>query len=172
MGASHSTSSRAGKPPPENPQGSEVACPSARDPRWACWTPLTQASDAGLPVVWPQPRLSLPATARAARGRAQTCPQVTSSPPASQCLRTKQSAQQTNIRTKTHTAGRSDNVALDQMNWAWSTAAPSLGTVVIQFQFSCSVMSSSLRPHEPQHSRPPCPSPAPGVHPNPCPSSR
>ena len=32
-------------------------------------------------------------------------------------------------------------------------------------------MSDSLRPHEPQHSRPPCPSPTPGVHPNPCPSS-
>ena len=30
-------------------------------------------------------------------------------------------------------------------------------------------MSDSLRPHEPQHARPPCPSPAPGVHPNPCP---
>ena len=45
----------------------------------------------------------------------------------------------------------------------------------IQFssvQFSCSVVSESLQPHEPQHSRPPCPSPTPGVHPNPGPSSR
>ena len=33
-------------------------------------------------------------------------------------------------------------------------------------------MSNSLRPHESQHARPPCPSPTPGVHPNPCPSSR
>ena len=39
-------------------------------------------------------------------------------------------------------------------------------------QFSCSVVSDSLRPHEPQHARPPCPSSPPGVHPNPCPSSR
>ena len=31
-------------------------------------------------------------------------------------------------------------------------------------------MSDSLRPHEPWHARPPCPSPTPGVHPNPCPS--
>ena len=31
-------------------------------------------------------------------------------------------------------------------------------------QFSRSVMSDSLRPHESQHSRPPCPSPTPGVH--------
>ena len=35
-------------------------------------------------------------------------------------------------------------------------------------QFSRSVMSNSLRPHEPQHTRPPCPSPTPGVHPSPC----
>ena len=39
-------------------------------------------------------------------------------------------------------------------------------------QFSRLVMSDSLRPHEVQHARPPCPSPTPGVHPNPCPSSR
>ena len=35
-------------------------------------------------------------------------------------------------------------------------------------QLSRSVVSDSLRPHEPQHARPPCPSPTPGVHPNPC----
>ena len=39
-------------------------------------------------------------------------------------------------------------------------------------QFSRSVVSDSLRPHESQHTRPPCPSPAPGVHSNLCPSSR
>ena len=39
-------------------------------------------------------------------------------------------------------------------------------------QFSCSVVPDSLRPHESQHARPPCPSPAPGVHPNPCPFCR
>ena len=33
-------------------------------------------------------------------------------------------------------------------------------------QFSRSVVSDSLRPHELQYARPPCPSPAPGVHPN------
>ena len=38
-------------------------------------------------------------------------------------------------------------------------------------QFSHSVMSDSLRPHESQHARPPCPSPTPGVHSNSCPSS-
>ena len=30
-------------------------------------------------------------------------------------------------------------------------------------QFRCSVMSDSLQPHEVQHTRPPCPSPTPGV---------
>ena len=39
-------------------------------------------------------------------------------------------------------------------------------------QFSRSVVSDSLRPHESQHARPPCPSPSPGVHPNSCPSNR
>ena len=45
----------------------------------------------------------------------------------------------------------------------------------IQFssvQFSHSVMSDSLRPHELQHARPPYPSPTPRVYPNSCPSNR
>ena len=44
----------------------------------------------------------------------------------------------------------------------------------IQFssvQFSRSVVSDSLRPHESQHARPPCPPPTPRVHSNSCPSS-
>ena len=39
-------------------------------------------------------------------------------------------------------------------------------------QFSHSVMSDSLRPHESQHARPPCPLPPPGVYSNPRPLSR
>ena len=38
-------------------------------------------------------------------------------------------------------------------------------------QFSCSVVSDSLWPHELQHARPPCPSPTPRVYPNPYPLS-
>ena len=38
--------------------------------------------------------------------------------------------------------------------------------------FSRSVVSNSLRPHELQQARPPCPSPTPGVHSNSCPSSQ
>ena len=39
-------------------------------------------------------------------------------------------------------------------------------------QFSHSVVSNSLRPHELQHARPPCPSPTPGAYSNSCPLSR
>ena len=45
----------------------------------------------------------------------------------------------------------------------------------IQFssvQFSRSVVSDSLPPHESQHARPPCPLQTPGVYSNSCPSSR
>ena len=38
-------------------------------------------------------------------------------------------------------------------------------------QFSHLVLSDSLRPHESQHTRPPCPSPTPGVYSNSCPLS-
>ena len=49
-------------------------------------------------------------------------------------------------------------------NWMLSTQFSSV-------QFSRSVVSDSLQPHEPQHSRPPCPSPTPWVYSNSCPSS-
>ena len=48
-------------------------------------------------------------------------------------------------------------------------------TYISQFssvQFSHSVVSDLLRTHELQHTRPPGPSPTPGVHPNPCPLSQ
>ena len=44
-----------------------------------------------------------------------------------------------------------------------------LGWCSVQFS---SVVSDFLQSHEPQHARPPCPSPTPGVHPNPCPLCR
>ena len=45
-------------------------------------------------------------------------------------------------------------------------------SVLLTVQFSHSVVSDSLRPHESQHARPPCPLPTPGVYSNSCPSSQ
>ena len=59
-------------------------------------------------------------------------------------------------------------VSLRPLNWL----TISLWNIFLSVQFSCSVVSDSLRPHELQHARPPCPSPTPRVHPNPCPLSR
>ena len=44
----------------------------------------------------------------------------------------------------------------------WGCKEWDIGSV----RFSLSVMSNSLRPHESQHARPPCPSPTPGVYPD------
>ena len=55
--------------------------------------------------------------------------------------------------------------------WFWYFS-PAILTWFSSVQFSCSVVSDSLWPHESQHTRPPCPSPTPRVHPNSCASSR
>ena len=47
-----------------------------------------------------------------------------------------------------------------------------LSVQFISVHFSCSVMSNSLQLHEPQHTRPPCPSATPRVHSNSCPLSQ
>ena len=72
----------------------------------------------------------------------------------------------------------------DSFSFYMKTKLTILSTLKIQFhcllasiltssvQFSRSVVSNSLQPHESQHTRPPCPSPTPGVHPNPCPLSQ
>ena len=54
-----------------------------------------------------------------------------------------------------------------QMKWCSTSLAISSVS-----QFSRSVVSNSLQPHESQHARPPCPSPTPRVYSNSCPSSR
>ena len=55
--------------------------------------------------------------------------------------------------------------------WPTITNMGESGVWFSSVQFSHSVVSDSLWFHEPQHSRPPCPSPTPGVHPNSCPLS-
>ena len=53
-------------------------------------------------------------------------------------------------------------------DWKWKcNKSKSISSV----QFTRSVVSNSLKPHESQHTRPPCPSPTPRVHSNSCPSS-
>ena len=54
----------------------------------------------------------------------------------------------------------------------WSTELYSLRFQFSSVQFSRSFVSDSLRPHELQHARPPCPSPTPGVHSDSRPSSQ
>ena len=56
--------------------------------------------------------------------------------------------------------------------WFESEAIHTYPELHILVQFSCSVVSNSLWPHESQHTRSPCPSPTPGVYPNSCPSSQ
>ena len=53
-----------------------------------------------------------------------------------------------------------------------STSALLTMAKTLMCQFSCSVVSSSLKPHGLQHARPPCPSPTPGVYSNSCPLSQ
>ena len=62
----------------------------------------------------------------------------------------------------------------ERRNWAVFTCSTQQKTQYLfsSVQFSHSVVSDSLQPHGLQHARPPCPSPTPRVHPNPCPSSQ
>ena len=60
-----------------------------------------------------------------------------------------------------------------EMNKSSESSIPCVTYTIIGYsvQFS-SVVSDSLRPHEPQHARPPCPSPSAGVHSDSHPSSQ
>ena len=72
--------------------------------------------------------------------------------------------------------GKLLNIGLDNDFFFYMTFKAQMTKVEINIwdsvQFSCSVVPNSLQPHEPQHTRPPCPSPTPRVHPNPCPLTR
>ena len=73
-----------------------------------------------------------------------------------------------------------DTIHIDYSVWRWILQWPVWGCkeqcgesvmyfcmlmTISSIQFSHSVISNSLQPHEPQHARPPCPSPTPGVYP-------
>ena len=57
-------------------------------------------------------------------------------------------------------------------NKIWYIAFRDYFKKMFSVQFSSSIVSDYLRPHELQHARPPCPSPTPSVYPNSCPLSR
>ena len=57
---------------------------------------------------------------------------------------------------------------LNVIPFKWTNCSVWMCYLFSSVQFSRSVMSDSWRPHEPQHTRPPCPSPTPGVYPNSC----
>ena len=64
-------------------------------------------------------------------------------------------------------------MSIHNASWAQNCREPTCmgGVQFSSVQFSRSVMSNSLQPHELQHVRPPCPSPTPRVYSNSCPSS-
>ena len=57
------------------------------------------------------------------------------------------------------------DICIPMADWCWYRAETNT------IQFSRSVMSDSLRPHELQHAKPPCPLPTPRIYPNSCPLS-
>ena len=79
------------------------------------------------------------------------------------------------------------NITYNGQNWKWSKCLSTnewikqkvllafiqrlIFFISLSVQFSPSVVSDSLQPHELQHARPPCPSPTPGLHSNSCSSS-
>ena len=66
---------------------------------------------------------------------------------------------------------KSDLMSILYKIWDFAIELYAFFIYFISVQFSHSVVSNSLRPHESQHARPPCPSPTPGVHTNSRPSS-
>ena len=68
--------------------------------------------------------------------------------------------------------GRKVMTNLDSIFKSRYITLPTKVRLVSSVQFSCSVASDSLQPHESQHTRPSCPSPTPGVHSDSYPSSQ
>ena len=76
----------------------------------------------------------------------------------------------------TEPPGKPGYSLVNKAKWACGHGASRIGKVGRAHQFSsvhfsCSAAPDSLRPHERQHARPPCPSPTPRAYPNSCPLS-
>ena len=63
------------------------------------------------------------------------------------------------------------NFSIVSMTWFVTSLLSNFQTSLASVQFSCSVLSDSLRARGLQHTRPPCPSPTPRVYSNSCPLS-
>ena len=74
-------------------------------------------------------------------------------------------------RYKTERRSMSDCRATERPRWAPAPLTLSLSSVSLLL-FSCHVVPESLRPHGPQHARPPCPSPSPRACSSSCPLSQ
>jgi len=75
-------------------------------------------------------------------------------------LRNMYAGQEATVRTW---HGTTDRFQIGKGVWQGCVLSPCLFNVHA-VQFSCSFVSDSLRPHGPQHARPPCPSPTPGIY--------
>ena len=64
---------------------------------------------------------------------------------------------------------KAERIPMYSLSSIWRRGEKNAGSSV---QLSCSVVSNFLRPHQPQHARPPCPLPTTGVQLNPCPLSQ
>ena len=67
-----------------------------------------------------------------------------------------------------------NRLEVEKWNWIFHANGEQKAAQVANFhsvQFSCRVVSTLYDPHEPQHARPPCPSPTPGDYSNSCPLS-
>ena len=81
------------------------------------------------------------------------------------CKESDTTEQQQIVLLPSHRRKRNSSVSA----FSYKVMNPIMGASLSSVQFSRSVMSNSLWPHELQHARPPCPSPTPRVYPNPCP---
>ena len=84
-------------------------------------------------------------------------------------FQTAHTTQQQKNQTQLKKMDRRINIFPDKKMAYWQFIRMKRCSTLIIVQFSYSVTSDSLRPHGTQHTRPPCPSPTPGVYPNSCP---
>ena len=159
-----------------------VTC--SRSSSWEAWTPAATGQGvcragavtvAAFPIVNGQLCSFQALVCSCAKKQGSACPR----------LPVGQSRRQSGERQQTEAQNKSQRPLHLQLSWTWKSVLHGL-SIVLTFgrvvrgglnlclpsvQFSRSVVSDSLQPHESQHTRPPCPPPTPGVHSDSRPSS-